>query len=49
MNLRMTAPGGGSMTHPVKAGDLHWVEAAVTHSLINEGPEKAVLVEFELK
>jgi quercetin dioxygenase-like cupin family protein len=49
INLRMTSPDGGSMTHPVKAGDLHWVEAAVTHTLINEGPEKAVLVEFELK
>lgn len=49
MNLRMTSPDGASMAHPVKAGDFHWVESAVTHTLINEGPEKGVLVEFELK
>ncbi len=49
LNLRMTSPDGGSMAHPVKAGDIHWVEAAVTHTLINEGREKGVLVEFELK
>jgi quercetin dioxygenase-like cupin family protein len=49
MNLRMTSPEGGSMAHPVTAGDFHWVEAAVTHTLMNEGREKGVLVEFELK
>jgi quercetin dioxygenase-like cupin family protein len=49
MNLRMTSPDGASMAHPVKAGDFHWVESAVTHTLINEGSEKGVLVEFELK
>lgn len=49
MNLRMTSPEGASMTHPIKAGDLHWVEAAVTHTLVNEGRETGVLVEFELK
>jgi mannose-6-phosphate isomerase-like protein (cupin superfamily) len=37
------------MAHPVKAGDFHWVESAVTHTLANEGSEKGVLVEFELK
>ncbi len=49
MNLRMTSPEGASLAHPVRAGDLHWVEAAVTHTLVNEGREKGVLVEFELK
>jgi quercetin dioxygenase-like cupin family protein len=49
MNLRMTSPDGGSMAHPVKAGELHWVEAAVTHTFFNEGKESGVLVEFELK
>jgi quercetin dioxygenase-like cupin family protein len=49
MSLRMISPDGASMAHPVKAGDFHWVETAVTHTLINEGPEKGVLVEFELK
>ncbi len=49
VNLRMTAPDGSSMEHPVKAGDMHWVESAVTHTLTNRGTEKAVLVEIELK
>lgn len=49
MDLRMTAPDGASMAHPVKAGDLHWVESAVTHTFVNEGKASGVLVEFELK
>jgi quercetin dioxygenase-like cupin family protein len=49
MNLRMTSPDGASMAHPVKAGDLHWVEAGVTHTFVNDGKESGVLVEFELK
>jgi quercetin dioxygenase-like cupin family protein len=49
MNLRMTSPDGAAMTHPVKAGDIHWVDAAVTHTLVNDGREPGVLVEIELK
>jgi quercetin dioxygenase-like cupin family protein len=49
MNLRMSSPDGGSMAHPVKAGDFHWIETAVTHTLVNEGPMDGVVVEFELK
>jgi quercetin dioxygenase-like cupin family protein len=49
MDLRMTAPGGASMAHPVKAGDIHWVDAPVTHTLANEGQAPGVLVEIELK
>ncbi len=49
MDLRMTSPDGRSMAHPVKAGDLHWVDVAVTHTFANEGAEKGVLVEIELK
>lgn len=49
INLRMTSPDGSSMEHPVKAGDMHWVDSAVTHTLINRGNAKAVLVEIELK
>jgi len=49
MSLRMSAPDGASMTHAIKAGDFHWVEAAVSHTFANEGREKGVLVEFELK
>ena len=49
VQLKMTAPDGRAMEHPVKAGDLHWVDAAVTHTLVNAGTEKAVLLEIELK
>ena len=49
MSLRMTAPDGKSMAHPIKAGDFHWVDTAVTHTLVNEGKEKGILIEFELK
>ena len=49
INLRMTSPDGSSMEHPVKAGDMHWVDSAVTHTLMNHGAAKAVLVEIELK
>jgi quercetin dioxygenase-like cupin family protein len=49
VNLLMTSPDGRSMQHPVKAGDMHWVDTEVTHSLGNRGDATAVLVEFELK
>ncbi len=49
MNLRMTSPDGRSMEHPIKAGDMHWVDTEVTHSFTNLGKEKGILVEFELK
>jgi quercetin dioxygenase-like cupin family protein len=49
MNLRMTAPDGPSMEHPIKAGEMHWVDSPVAHALINHGTSKAVLVEIELK
>ncbi len=49
VDLGMTSPDGASMEHAVKAGDLHWVDTAVTHSFTNRGPEKGILVEFELK
>ena len=49
MNLLMTAPDGGAMQHTVKAGDIHWIDTAVTHTLVNKGSEKGVLVEVELK
>jgi quercetin dioxygenase-like cupin family protein len=49
MNLRMTSPDGRSMEHPIQAGDLHWVDVPVTHTLANAGSEKAVIVEMELK
>ena len=47
--LKMTDPEGKSFTHEVKAGDIHWVDAKVTHSLANEGPTAGQIVEIELK
>ncbi|MBZ5663420.1 MAG: hypothetical protein LAO30_02345 [Acidobacteriia bacterium] len=47
--LKMTSPDGKSFTHEVKAGDIHWVDAKVTHSLANEGTTGGTIVEIELK
>ena len=47
--LKMTDPDGKSLTHEVKAGDVHWVDAKVTHSLANEGTTVGQIVEIELK
>jgi len=47
--LKMTAPDGQSAAHEVKAGDFHWVDAKVTHSLTNEGSAEAQIIEIELK
>ena len=47
--LKMTGPDGKSMTHEVAAGDLHWIDAKVTHSLANEGTTAGTIVEIELK
>ncbi len=49
MQLLMKSPDGASMEHPIKAGDLHWVESRVTHVLTNSGTEAGVIVEVELK
>lgn len=49
IDLAMTSPDGGSKETAVKAGDMHWVDTAVTHAFMNRGPEKGILVEFELK
>src|SRR5579859_1001924 len=47
--LKMTDPEGKSFTHEVQAGDVHWVDAKVTHSLANEGTTAGTIVEIELK
>jgi len=47
--LKMTDPEGKSFTHEVKPGDIHWVDAKVTHTLANEGTEPGQIVEIELK
>lgn len=49
LTLKMTDPEGKSFTHEVKAGDVHWVDAKVTHTLTNEGTTAGQVVEIELK
>jgi len=49
MMLKMTDPSGQSVTHEIKAGDFHWVDAKVTHSLTNDGATAGQIVEIELK
>ena len=49
MQLKMTSPDGRSLSEAVKAGDFHWVDSKVTHSLTNEGTEPGEIVEIELK
>lgn len=49
MMLKMTSPDGKSMAHDVKAGEFHWVDAAVTHALTNAGAAEGQIVEIELK
>jgi quercetin dioxygenase-like cupin family protein len=47
--LKMTDPEGKSSSHEVKAGDIHWIDAKVTHSLANDGTAEGQIVEVELK
>jgi len=49
MPLKMTAPDGQSFSHEIQAGDFHWVDTKVTHSLTNEGTTEGQIVEVELK
>ena len=49
MPLKMTAPDGQSFSHEIQAGDFHWVDSKVTHSLTNEGATQGQIVEIELK
>lgn len=49
LQLKMTGPDGKSMSHEVKAGEFHWVDTKVTHSLANEGKEAGQIIEIELK
>ena len=47
--LKMTGADGKSVTHEVTAGDFHWIDAKVTHSLANAGTTPGTIVEIELK
>jgi quercetin dioxygenase-like cupin family protein len=47
--LTMTTPDGKSLTHEIKPGDVHWVDAKVTHTLTNSGTTEGQIVEIELK
>ena len=49
MQLKITGPDGKTSTHEMKAGDFHWVDAKVTHTLGNDGPAQGQIVELELK
>jgi quercetin dioxygenase-like cupin family protein len=49
MPLKMTTPDGQSSSHEVQAGDFHWVDTRVTHTLTNEGSAEGQIVEVELK
>ena len=49
MKLKMTAPDGQTVAHEIKAGDFHWVDVEVTHSLANDGTTPGEIIEFELK
>lgn len=49
LRLKMSAPDGKSLTENVKAGDFHWVDSKMTHSLTNEGSVEGQIVEIELK
>jgi quercetin dioxygenase-like cupin family protein len=47
--LKMTSSDGQSSAHEVKAGDFHWVNSKVTHSLANAGSTEGQIAEIELK
>jgi len=47
--LKMSGPDGQSITHEIKRGDFHWVDAKVTHTLGNAGSADGQIVEIELK
>jgi len=49
LQLKMTGPDGSSFTHDVKAGDFHWVDTRVTHTLTNAGSTEGQIVEIEMK
>jgi len=49
LTLKMSSPDGQTMTHEVKRGEFHWVDAQVTHSLSNAGTTPGQILEIELK
>ena len=49
IDLKMASPDGQSTAHQVAAGDFHWVDAKVTHSLSNPGSAPGQIIEVELK
>jgi quercetin dioxygenase-like cupin family protein len=49
MPLTMTGPDGQSSSHEIQAGDFHWVDTKVTHSLTNGGTTEGQIVEIEMK
>jgi quercetin dioxygenase-like cupin family protein len=49
LTLKMTGADGQTLTHEVKRGEFHWVDANVTHSLTNIGTTNGQIIEIKLK
>jgi quercetin dioxygenase-like cupin family protein len=49
IKLEAAADGGPSHRERLAAGAFRWVEGKETHTLINVGKERGIVVEFELK
>lgn len=49
MQLKMSAPDGKASAHELKAGDFHWIDTNVTHTLTNSGAGEGQIIEIELK
>ena len=49
MKLKMIGPDGQTSEHEIKAGDIHWVDGRVTHSLANAGAVAGQITEIEMK
>jgi hypothetical protein len=48
-DLPVTSTEGASNDRGFQAGEIHWVESLVTHTLANRGSDRTILVEIELK
>jgi quercetin dioxygenase-like cupin family protein len=49
ISLGAAGPGGDSRLDRLEAGALQWVDSKETHTLINAGSQKGILVEFEVR
>jgi quercetin dioxygenase-like cupin family protein len=49
ISLETAGPAGASRRDRLKAGALQWDDSKATHTLVNAGKEKGIVVEFELR